>query len=66
MARPTTGTNLNNRNDDFFEVEIRDNGIGFSTEHLADIFRLFQRLYPKRDFKGTGLGLDTIKLKIHF
>ncbi len=48
---------LSQEKDGYFEIEIRDNGIGFRTEHLPDIFKLFQRLHPKKDFEGTGLGL---------
>lgn len=40
-----------------FQIEIADNGIGFSNAHASKIFSLFKRLNSKDDFEGSGIGL---------
>ena len=41
----------------YFEMMIRDNGIGLGTSSTEDIFRAFHRLHSTRKIEGSGIGL---------
>lgn len=41
----------------FWQFEVRDNGIGVNPEFHDKIFLLFKKLHSRQDFQGTGLGL---------
>ena len=43
--------------DDWYVLEIKDNGIGFANEYAEKIFTPFQRLHGRTEYKGTGIGL---------
>ena len=45
----------------FFQISIRDNGIGFDEKYAYNIFTLFERLNSKDDYEGTGIGLAVAK-----
>lgn len=42
-------------------LTISDNGIGFNTKYADKIFTIFQKLHPKDQYEGTGIGLAISK-----
>ncbi|HWA34948.1 MAG TPA: PAS domain-containing protein, partial [Cyclobacteriaceae bacterium] len=49
------------RNQAYWRIRFSDNGIGFEQEYARKIFEVFQRLHPKDDYSGTGIGLSIVK-----
>ena len=47
-------------NNNFTEVTLSDNGLGFDNVHALKVFEPFQRLHGK-EFQGTGIGLAICK-----
>ncbi len=52
---------LPNGKNQYFHIQVKDNGIGFDNEAANKLFDPFVRLHPKNVYGGTGLGLAIVK-----
>ena len=47
--------------DDYWQIEISDNGIGIDREYFDKVFQIFKTLHPKHKYPGRGIGLPIAK-----
>jgi light-regulated signal transduction histidine kinase (bacteriophytochrome) len=54
------------RDGDFWQFAVADNGIGISPDYAERIFVIFQRLHDKATYPGTGIGLAMTRKIIEY
>ncbi|MDQ2085069.1 ATP-binding protein [Herbivorax sp. ANBcel31] len=47
-----------NPNRRYYEIKVKDNGIGFESKFADEVFGVFHRLVGKNEYEGTGIGLS--------
>ena len=45
----------------FWDIFVKDNGIGFDSQHGDSIFQPFFRLHGRNQYEGSGMGLAICK-----
>lgn len=49
------------KNQELWEISVRDQGIGLPEKHRDRIFRPFEKLHGNSEYEGTGMGLAICK-----
>ncbi|MEJ7913774.1 MAG: ATP-binding protein, partial [Chitinophagaceae bacterium] len=64
VSEKVKGQNIPNDglpNQEYLQISVKDNGIGFDQSQADKIFQTFSRLNSKDKYEGTGLGLALCK-----
>ncbi|HJW17136.1 MAG TPA: ATP-binding protein [Flavisolibacter sp.] len=56
-----SGNRIKENGMEYYQVQVKDNGIGFEQQYAETIFQLFTRLHGKQEYAGTGIGLSIVK-----
>ncbi|WP_339810534.1 ATP-binding protein [uncultured Imperialibacter sp.] len=59
-SRPAINISAQRKNRSW-QFSVKDNGIGFESEHSETIFMIFKRLHNRDEYPGTGIGLAHCK-----
>lgn len=49
-----------------WEISVVDNGIGIDAQYAERVFVIFQRLHPRDEYAGTGIGLSLVKRIVEY
>lgn len=57
IASTVVKRQIDDKEQAFWQLTFKDNGIGFNNEYKEKIFEIFQRLHGRSSYSGTGIGL---------
>lgn len=62
IKQPTINGSFDfSKSNTYHQIYISDNGIGFDTQYLDEIFIVFKRLHSQHEYQGSGIGLSICK-----
>ena len=50
-----------NREEDMWQISVKDDGIGIDAKYHDQVFAAFRRLHGQSEYEGTGVGLATCR-----
>ncbi|AEP31450.1 PAS domain S-box protein [Brumicola nitratireducens] len=62
---PFISISVEQSDNQFLKIHVKDNGIGIEPSNQAQIFGLFKKLHGDTEYQGTGLGLAIVKKIMH-
>jgi signal transduction histidine kinase len=58
---PRVHVSVSRKAEAMVRIAVADNGIGIQPQHIARLFRVFERLHGVDEYPGTGMGLAIVK-----